>query len=59
MYVCHDCCSLFDEPLVKKDWEVHDELSGSPKEYFYIPICPFCGSEEIDSYIEEEDDGEV
>lgn len=48
MYVCHDCCSLFDEPLVKKDWEVHDELSGCPKEYFYIPICPFCGSEEIE-----------
>lgn len=58
MYQCSVCGSLFEEPLTIKDSQIHTELSGNPVEHFYNQLCPFCGAEEIEDYMEEDEDGE-
>lgn len=57
MFQCSVCGSLFEEPLTFKDHQIHTECSGNPVERFYTQLCPFCGSEEITDY-EEDEDGE-
>lgn len=58
MYQCSVCGSLFEEPLTFKDYQIHRECSGNPIEYLYNQLCPFCGAEEIEDYMEEDEDGE-
>lgn len=59
MYQCYVCGSLFEEPLTIKDYQLHRECSGNPVEYFYNDLCPFCGAEEIEDYMEEDEDDTV
>lgn len=59
MYQCDVCGSLFEEPLTIKDSQIHTELSGNPVEHFYNHLCPFCGAEEIEDYMEEDEDDTV
>lgn len=59
MYQCSVCGSLFEEPLTIKDYQLHRECSGNPVEYFNNDLCPFCGAEEIEDYMEEDEDATV
>lgn len=60
---------LFDVKLVYKCWECEKEFSEQEAEYYEecvgdfwgqpayqkFPVCPFCGSEDIDEYEEKDD----
>lgn len=59
MWKCDNCGALFDEPEVEREsYEGYYGVSGmfSDRHYFSIEVCPSCGSEDIDSYCEEEDE---
>lgn len=45
MYKCDECNNVFEQPI-DVVYEVHTELTGSPKEY--KPGCPKCKSPYID-----------
>lgn len=59
MWKCEDCGSLFDEPeSVRYNIDEYNGVSDlfGNWQYGYYDACPFCGSEEIASYYEEDDD---
>lgn len=59
MYVCELCGSVFSDPeRVKYCYEDYNGVSSMfpNSNYGYYDVCPYCGSEEIDNYFEEEDD---
>jgi len=59
-YQCNSCNALFDEPSIH---HYREDMNGEGAfQDFYIPICPCCGSEEIEELPEpdeEEDDEDV
>ena len=59
MYRCADCGSMFDEPesvsYCKEDYNGVSDIF-SRRTWGTYDACPYCGSEEIDSYWEEDDD---
>lgn len=59
MYKCEDCGSVFDEPehvpYCKEDYNGVADMFGRQTWGTY-EACPYCGSEEINSYCEEDDD---
>ena len=58
MYRCEDCGSFFDEPeqvrYCKDEYNGTCDLFGN-WQYGYYDACPYCGSEEINSYCEEDE----
>ena len=59
MWRCEDCGSLFDEPeSVRYNIDEYNGVSDlfGDSRYGYYDACPYCGSEEITSYWEEEID---
>ena len=48
MMYCEDCRSTFLVPNVRIDRFCHYWLDDKPEEKFYMPICPECGSSEIE-----------
>ena len=59
MYKCEDCGSVFDEPeSVRYCYEEEYGVTSlfGDRHYGYYDACPFCGSEEIHSYQEEDDE---
>ena len=55
-YICNHCNSLFDEPAID---HYREDMNGEGAfQDFYIPICPCCGSEEIDELPPRFDDDE-
>lgn len=63
MYKCSLCGSLFSEPDVVQERGCHESDCGVfsmfPDHHYYtrdIEVCPDCGSEDFDSYWEEDDD---
>lgn len=62
MFVCEMCGSVFSEP--DSATYCYEEYYGvgsmfPNKNYGHYDICPYCGSEEIDSYYEENDDEDI
>lgn len=58
MYVCHHCGAKFHEPGLHRETETHHELDGSPVECLYFWYCPECGWDDMDDYVEEEEEEE-
>lgn len=59
MYVCEECGSMFDEPeSVRYCLEEYNGVSSlfGNRHYGYYEACPYCGSEEIESKWEEDDE---
>lgn len=54
MFKCHNCNSVFDEPMIYK--ECMGEYMGIPS-YEIFEICPCCGDNDFDMEEEEEEDG--
>ena len=48
MRYCEACRATFFEPAYIAEREYHRELDGCPCEFLYLPICPECGSDDID-----------
>lgn len=45
MYRCYECRRLFHEP---DQFHYREDMSGEGHwQDFYIPVCPYCGGEEI------------
>ena len=61
MWVCDNCGAMFDEPELEKDtYENYYGVSGMfPNSHsMTLEVCPCCGSEDIASYCEDEDETE-
>ena len=61
MYRCEDCGSVFDEPeSIRYNMDEYNGVSDlfGNWQYGYYDACPYCGSEDINSYWEEEDEFE-
>lgn len=43
MFICNDCNALFEQP----DYFSQHSIDEKTVKYFNIPICPFCGNEDI------------
>lgn len=61
MLICADCGEIFEEDEAVMEcvcWEDYYGVSGSfpNKNYGSVATCPHCGSEELEDYVEEEDD---
>lgn len=59
MYKCEMCGSLFCEPkAVRYSCEDYAGVGSmfADRHYSYYEACPYCGSEEINSYWEEDDE---
>ena len=59
MYRCSDCGALFDAPeIVRYNKDYYNGVSDlfGNWQYGYYDACPECGSEEINSYWEEDDE---
>ena len=57
MWVCDNCGAMFDEP--KEQREAYEDYYGvssmfSDRHYFTMEVCPSCGSEDIESYCEDD-----
>ena len=61
MWVCDNCGAMFDEPELEKDtYENYFGVSSmfTNSHSMTIEVCPSCGSEDIASYCEDEDETE-
>ena len=59
MYKCDDCGSVFNEPdSVRYCYEEECGVTSlfGDRHYGYYDACPYCGSEEINSYYEEDEE---
>lgn len=59
MFTCRDCGSIFDEPeSIEYCYEDYCGVSGilSGRHYGNYDGCPFCGSDDIRSVPEEDDE---
>lgn len=59
MWVCDNCGAMFSDPDEKR--ESYESYYGvgsmfPDRHYFTMEVCPSCGSEDITSYCEEDDD---
>lgn len=56
---CDRCGSIFDEPELvsycKEDYNGVSDLFGR-RTWGNYPVCPDCGSEDIDTYLDEEEE---
>lgn len=62
MWVCDNCGAMFDEPELEKDtYENYFGVSSmfSNSHSMTLEVCPSCGSEDIASYCEDEDEGDL
>ena len=62
MYRCDMCDSIFSEPEnVRYSYEDYNGVAGmfTDNHYGYYEACPYCGSEEIHSHVEESEDGVI
>ena len=62
MYICEMCDSRFSEPKsVKYCLEDYNGVGSMfpDKHYGYYDACPYCGSEDIRSYSEDEEGVEL
>lgn len=50
---CAECGAVFDEPDYKDGWTSYEAWGSFFKHNDAIPICPECGSEDIEEYVEE------
>lgn len=62
MWVCDNCGAMFDEPELEKD--TYENYFGvgsmfSNSHSMTLEVCPMCGSEDIASYCEDEDEGDL
>ena len=58
MWICDLCGSIFSEPAsIRYCYEDYYGVSSMfpNKNYGYFDACPYCGSEEINSYWEEDE----
>ena len=46
MWKCGYCGSTFDEPSIHH--YVEDMDGEQHFQHFYVPLCPYCGDEEVD-----------
>lgn len=46
MYICGECGSTFDEPIIERDDPSPDGVSLSSG-YYEIHYCPECGSDDV------------
>lgn len=62
MWVCEECGARFDEPDSIRynidDYNGVSDLFGN-WQYGHYDACPYCGSEEINSYSEDEEGVEI
>lgn len=61
MWVCDNCGAMFDEPELEHDtYENYCGVGGmfSNSHDLLLEVCPSCGSEDIASYCEDEDETE-
>ncbi len=59
MWKCNDCGSIFSEPDSRRfcyEDECGVSSMFSDRHYGEYDVCPYCGSGDIDSYWEDEDD---
>ena len=59
MWKCEMCGSIFSEPdSIRYCYEDYYGVSSMfpNRNYGYYDACPYCGSEEIDSFYESEDE---
>ena len=59
MWVCDNCGAMFDEPeLVRDTYESYFGVSSmfSNSHTMTLEVCPSCGSEDIASYCEDDDE---
>ena len=58
LYKCDCCGEIFDEDELEYEIETNcSECWGSPAyEDYSVPVCPFCGSEDIDETYDDEED---
>jgi len=62
MLRCNDCGKVFSEnDVVVKEWdEPRGEYWGMPcSEHMVEWHCPFCNSDDVDDYYEEDDEDEI
>ena len=62
MFRCSECGSIFSEPESRT--YCYEDYCGvasmfEDRHSGYYDVCPYCGSEELTSYWEEEDDDRV
>ena len=63
MLICQDCGETFDEDEVVYErvcWEDYYGVGSSfqNKNYGSMATCPYCGSDELEDYYEEDEDEE-
>ena len=61
MYKCNECRKKFENPNYKRT--THEDEYGvgdlfSNKHYVVIETCPYCGSDDIDEFYDEEEEVE-
>lgn len=57
MFRCCDCGCVFEEPLRKETtYEVMLGIDLPVRTYLLLELCPNCKGEEIEDYIEEDED---
>ena len=56
MIKCYICGAVFEDSEVRTREEYVSEFFGKPT-FVRIPFCPVCGSEDIDEYKGEDQEG--
>ena len=57
MWVCDRCGERFEEPEAKEYcYETYNGVGSlfQDRHYGHYSVCPYCGSEDIDTYFEED-----
>lgn len=55
LMACYDCGEIFpeDKATIRKEVEIHNEVSPTAEEVKYDYSCPYCGSHDITDHVEE------
>ncbi|MGB3972846.1 MAG: hypothetical protein WBL58_01605 [Peptococcia bacterium] len=56
MYKCWNCEAIFEEPVYKEFTEEYEAWGRNFTEKHVEALCPECGDDEFEEWIEEEED---